>query len=75
MSRYACILSNPCICPRTVSDVTDVTNHEQVARALLEAKADIEAVSNRGGTALMLSAQNGHEQVCAQCLGRQTDSN
>ena len=49
-------------------DVTDVTNDEQVARALLEAKANIEAAIPSGHTSLMLSAQHGHEQVCASRL-------
>ena len=40
-------------------------NHEQVVRALLEAKANIEAKANSGKTSLMLSAENGHEQVCS----------
>ena len=39
-------------------------NHEQVVLLLLEAKANIEAQQNEGWTALMYSAQNGHEQVC-----------
>ena len=37
---------------------------EQVARALIEAKADLEKVNKDSFTALMLSAQNGHAQVC-----------
>ena len=36
---------------------------EQVARALIEAKADLEKQQEGGFSALMLSAQNGHEQV------------
>ena len=55
-------------CPQTVTDVSygsDVTNHEQVARNLLEANANIEAQTNKGSTALILSAENGHDQVNA----------
>ena len=37
--------------------------HDQVARALIEAKANLEAQQNEGWTALMYSAQNGHDQV------------
>ena len=51
-----------------VPDVTDVTNHEQVARHLLKAKANIEAKQNQGFTSLMLSSQNGHTDVCAYSL-------
>ena len=36
---------------------------EQVARALIEAKADLEKQTAKGSTALILAAQNGHEQV------------
>ena len=36
-------------------------------RALIEAKADLEATQNQGFTALMLSAQNGNDRV-AQVL-------
>ena len=36
---------------------------EQVLRALLEAKADPEKQTLKGSTALILAAQNGHEQV------------
>ena len=39
--------------------------HEQVARALLEANANIEAVNNHGFTSLMKAAQTSHELVCA----------
>ena len=46
-----------------VPDVTDVSNIEQVARHLLEAKANIEAVNNEGVTSLMKAAQNGHAEV------------
>ena len=38
---------------------------EQVARALLEAKADPNKANNQGATSLMAAAQNGHEQVCS----------
>ena len=38
-------------------------HHEQVARALLEAKAAVDATDEAGWTALMYAAQNGHEQV------------
>ena len=41
---------------------------EQVARALIEAKADIEAVMNAGGNALMLACQNGHDYVFRELL-------
>ena len=51
-----------------VPDVTDVSNLEQVARHLLEANANIEAVNNDGFTAIMISAQNGHADVCAYRL-------
>ena len=37
--------------------------HDLCARALLEAKADLEAQMPSGHTVLMLSAQNGHEKV------------
>ena len=46
-----------------ISDVSDVTNHEQVVRALLEANANVEAVNNEGWTALMYACQNGHSEV------------
>ena len=36
---------------------------EQVTRALLEAGAAVNSQKNNGFTALMLAAQNGHEQV------------
>ncbi len=51
-----------------VSDVSDVKNHEQVVHALIEAKANVEAALPSGHTSLMLSAQNGHEQVCTHSL-------
>ena len=38
-------------------------NLEQVARILIEANANIEAVNNQCGTAIMASAAAGHEQV------------
>ena len=38
-------------------------HHEQVARALIENGANIEATEEDGWTALMFCAQNGHEQV------------
>ena len=41
-------------------------NHEQCARALIEAGATVNHAAN-GATALMLSAQNGHEH-CARAL-------
>ena len=48
-----------CACFHTFS-----SHHlEQVARALLEAKADLEAALPSGHTSLMIAAQNGHEQV------------
>ena len=45
-------------------------NHEQCARALIEAKADLEKVNKDSFTALMISAQNGHEPVRAFRLER-----
>ena len=36
---------------------------EQVVRALIEANADVEKVNKDFFTALMISAQNGHDQV------------
>ena len=36
---------------------------EQVARTLIEAKADLEKQTAKGSTALILAAQNGHVQV------------
>ena len=47
------------------SDVTDVSNLEQVARHLLEANANIEAVQNQGFTSIMLASQTGHADVHA----------
>ena len=38
-------------------------HNEQVARELLKAKCNVDAAASNGVTALMLSAQNGHEQV------------
>ena len=38
-------------------------HHEQVARELLKAKCNVDAAASNGVTALMLSAQSGHEQV------------
>ena len=40
-------------------------NHEQCTRALIEAKADLEKVNKDSFTALMISAQLGHEPVRA----------
>ena len=48
-----------------VTDVTDVSNLEQVARHLLEANVNIEAVNNEGWTAIMYCAKNGHVEVHA----------
>ena len=48
-----------------VPDVTDVTNHEQVARHLLEAGAKVDAQNNNGYTSLMKAAENGHADVRA----------
>ena len=46
--------------------VTPAPHHEQVARALIEAGADLEKVNKDSFTALMISAQNGHgTEVCA----------
>ena len=49
----------------SVINVADVSNHEQVARHLLEAKANIKAVDLLGWTAIMFASQNGHADVCA----------
>ena len=38
-------------------------HHEQVARALIENGAAVNSQNEDGFSALMLSAQNGHEQV------------
>ena len=38
--------------------------HDQCARALIEAKVDLDKQTAKGFTALMLSAQNGHD-LCA----------
>ena len=46
------------------SDFTDVINDEQVARALLEANANVNYAKADGWTAMMSCCQNGHEQVC-----------
>ena len=47
---------------------TSCSHHlEQVARALLEAKADPEKVQADGVNALMFAAQNGHD-LCARAL-------
>ena len=45
--------------------VHTISSHhfEQVVRALLEAKANLEAALPSGRTSLMIAAQNGHEQV------------
>ena len=50
------------------TDVTDVTNHEQVTRHLLKANANIEVQNTEGGTALMFAAQNGHENVLRKLI-------
>ena len=39
-------------------------HHEQVARVLIKAGADLEKQTNSGSTALMLACQNGHNEVC-----------
>ena len=36
---------------------------EQVARVMIEAKANFEARTNQGFTALMYACQNGHPEV------------
>ena len=41
-----------------------LTHHEQVARELLVAGANIEAVEHKQWTALMFACQNGHSEVC-----------
>ena len=46
-----------------IPDVTDVTNDEQVARILLEAKANVNATEEDDYTALMFASQNGHADV------------
>ena len=40
-------------------------HHEQVARALLENGAAVNSQNKKGYTALMYSAQDGHEEVCS----------
>ena len=52
-----------------VINVTDVTNHEQVVRHLLEANANIEAVQNQGFTSIMLASQGGHADVRRLLIG------
>ena len=47
--------------------VTFCPNHEQVALELIKTGANLEAQQNGGFTALMLSAQNGHD-LCARAL-------
>ena len=70
MSRYIHhdLITDFCDKHSQTFHISDITNHEQVARALLEAKANIEAVQNQGFTSLMLSAQHGYEQVCMPSL-------
>ena len=41
--------------------------HDQCARALLEAKANVNHQSNDGRTALMQASKNGHD-LCARAL-------
>ena len=48
-----------------IPDVTDVTNHEQVTRALLEANANIEHALPDGFNSLHFACQNGHTDVLA----------
>ena len=66
---YACQNGHVEVCTSfepSISDVTeatDVRNHEQVVRIVLEAGAEVDAQTNTGFTSLILSAQNGHEQV------------
>ena len=50
-------------------------NHDLCPRALLEAKADLEATQNQGFTSLMLSCQNGHEQCARALLEAKADPN
>ena len=52
-----------------VINVTDVTNHEQVTRHLLEAKANIEAQSAKGNTSLIFASQKGHTDVRRLLIG------
>jgi serine/threonine-protein phosphatase 6 regulatory ankyrin repeat subunit B len=37
--------------------------HQEVVRALLDAKADVNAKAGDGDTALMMASQNGHQEV------------
>ena len=53
----------------------DPTHLEQVALALIEAKADLEKQSAKGNTALILSCQNGHERVARALLVAKADPN
>ena len=46
-----------------IPDFTDVTNHEQVVRHLLEAGADVNKPGPQGYSYLMVAAQNGHADV------------
>ena len=41
-------------------------HHDQVARALIEAKADVNKANHKGFVALMHASQNGHELVSMQ---------
>ena len=47
--------------------LTCQNGHELCARALIEAKVDLEKQTAKGNTALILSCSNGHE-LCAQAL-------
>ena len=51
-----------------ITDVIDVSNHEQVARHLLEAKADVNKANAKGFVALMHASQHGHADVSAYRL-------
>ena len=50
-------------------DVTDVTNHEQVVRLLLENSADVNNENKQHVTALNMACENGHEACALLLLG------
>ena len=52
-----------------ITEVTDVTNHEQVVRLLLENSADANHENKKHVTALNMACEKGHE-ACAQLLLR-----
>jgi ankyrin repeat protein len=49
--------------------------HEQCARALIEAKANVKTTQNQGFTALMFSCQNGHERCALELIKAGADVN